>query len=602
MRRINSYGPSLIVLVTAAVVLLAGPAAVRRISYAYTDATIIQASQRLDSNTILEQINQAYRDLAAMVEPSVVHISTEQLGQDRWGQRTRRASSGSGWVFDADGHIVTNHHVIEDAERIEVQLHTGIIREAEIVGSDPTTDIALLKIAPGQLHPASRRLDADGEVAQGDLVFAFGSPFDFRFSMSSGVISGKGRSVGVIRDAMGRGYENFIQVDAAINPGNSGGPLTDARGRVIGMNTAIATGRRTPGSLDDGQFAGIGLAIPVEMIEPVVRQLIDTGEVNKGYLGLTVVDRENVVADELRLLELSFGLMVGAIDDGHPAMEEGLQVGDIVTHIDRTRVASRQQVLNALAKIDDDEDVELGVWRFEDAVEDGARTDIRVPVRSLRRLRGVSLLQAGDTIGELFDLEGHDGRGVRVATLVEDGPALRSGLRRGDIITHVNGEMIQNVPQLRSVISSMLPGSVARLDIWRFDDERGRGEELEIRVPLAQLDDLRTFGTLPEQQRRDRVQPLGIERMSTCTRELAREYDVDFHSGVLLEALVDGSPLAEEVPAGSIIVEVAEEPISDVDEFIDALRGRRLQAPFGIQVTVILPDGKLIKQRLQAAG
>src|SRR5690606_35708911 len=125
---------------------------------------------------------------------------------------------------------------------IEVQLYNGELRPAEIVGFDRSTDIAVLKIPAGRLHPAVRR-GPEAPVRQGDMVFAFGSPFDFRFSMSSGVVSGQGRSVGVIRDEFGRrsGYENFIQVDAAINPGNSGGPLTDFRGHVIGMNTAIAT-------------------------------------------------------------------------------------------------------------------------------------------------------------------------------------------------------------------------------------------------------------------------------------------------------------------------------------------------------------------------
>jgi S1-C subfamily serine protease len=323
MRKIEAYGPSLIVLATAATVLVAGPAAVDRITHSYTSARIIEASQRLDDNPVLAQINQAYRDIAEVVEPSVVHISTESWVRNRLGERARRASSGSGWIYDEAGHIVTNYHVIEDAQRIEVQLYNGAIREAEIVGSDPTTDIAVLRIPSENIHPATRNSGEDGPVRQGDMVFAFGSPFDFRFSMSSGVVSGKGRSVGVIRSNRSGdiGYENFIQVDAAINPGNSGGPLTDYRGHVIGMNTAIATGRRND-RMDDGQFAGIGLAIPIEMIEPVVDQLIDTGVVAKGFLGVSVVDPSNTLIQELRLIGYdprSPGLLVGSIDINSPA-------------------------------------------------------------------------------------------------------------------------------------------------------------------------------------------------------------------------------------------------------------------------------------------
>ncbi|MCZ6612226.1 MAG: trypsin-like peptidase domain-containing protein, partial [Planctomycetota bacterium] len=270
MSRLNRYGPSLIVLGTALVVLLAGPAAIRRLTYAQTQARIIQANDRLENASVLRQLNQAYRDIAALVEPSVVHISIERLMRDRSGDDRVDRSAGSGWIYSDQGYIVTNEHVIRGAQRIQVQLYDGPrLREAQLVGADQLTDVAVIKIPPGQLHPAVLG-DPDDPVRQGDIVFAFGSPFDFRFSMSSGVVSGMGRSVGIIRGDHGRwmGYENFIQVDAAINPGNSGGPLTDARGRVIGMNTAIATGERRS-SFDDGQFASIGLAIPMSMIESV---------------------------------------------------------------------------------------------------------------------------------------------------------------------------------------------------------------------------------------------------------------------------------------------------------------------------------------------
>jgi S1-C subfamily serine protease len=219
MRKLSSYGPGLIVLCTAVVVLLAGPSAVWRLTYAQSRARIIQARESLEANPILEQLNQAYRDIATLVEPSVVHISTERTVRQQWDQDRVVGSSGSGWIYDDEGHIVTNYHVVEDAERIEVQLSTGRDREAELVGFDELTDIAVIKIPPGQLSPALRaepELDSSYlRARQGDLVFAFGSPFDFRFSMSKGVVSGIGRSVGVIRNSRGQpiGYEYFIQVD-----------------------------------------------------------------------------------------------------------------------------------------------------------------------------------------------------------------------------------------------------------------------------------------------------------------------------------------------------------------------------------------------------
>ncbi|MHC4416650.1 MAG: trypsin-like peptidase domain-containing protein [Planctomycetota bacterium] len=487
MRKLNSYGPSLIVLGTALLVLLAGPSAVWRLTYARTNARIVQASERLESNSILEQLNQAYRDLATFVEPSVVHISTERTARDQRGNERIIGSSGSGWIYDDKGHIVTNFHVIEQADRIQVQLHSGEIREAQPTGSDQFTDIAVIKIAPGLLQPAVRAT-AEDHVQQGDLVFAFGSPFDFRFSLSSGVVSGMGRSVGVIRDTRGRwtGYENFIQVDAAINPGNSGGPLTDARGRVIGMNTAIATGPRA--SVDEGQFAGIGLAIPLDMIEPVADQLIETRIVQKGFLGVRVDDLSPAAAQELR-----------------------------------------------------------------------------------RR--------------------GFIGQGVRVAGVDLGGPALEAGVQPDDVVTHVNDESVGSVAQLRSVISSMLPGEIAHLRVWRYDPQLEQGRLQTIPVDLTRLDTARLAGIVPPDYPRDRLEIFGIADMATSTPALAARYDVSFHAGVLIKELTPGSQLDGRVEPGSIIVAFMGNPVTDVDDLFDQLGNFNLRRRFGVQMTMLLPDG-----------
>ncbi|MCH8342554.1 MAG: trypsin-like peptidase domain-containing protein [Planctomycetes bacterium] len=340
MSRLNRYGPSLIVLGTALVVLLAGPAAIRRLTYAQTQARIIQASDRLENASVLRQLNQAYRDIAALVEPSVVHISTERLVRDRSGNDRVDRSAGSGWIYSDQGYIVTNEHVIRGADRIQVQLYDGRLREAQLVGADQFTDVAVIKIPPGQLHPAVLG-DPDDPVRQGDIVFAFGSPFDFRFSLSSGVVSGMGRSVGIIRGDRGRwmGYENFIQVDAAINPGNSGGPLTNARGRVIGMNTAIATGERRS-SFDDGQFASIGLAIPMSMIESVVEQLIEGRAPERGYMGVTMASPQNASAIAFR----GKGVFISAVVRDGPAEKAGIRPGDIITHVEGQPVDRRRQI------------------------------------------------------------------------------------------------------------------------------------------------------------------------------------------------------------------------------------------------------------------
>ena len=385
MRRLTEFGPSLVVIATAALVLLAGPRLVRQLTFHQTEAQIVQARRALESTTVLDELNDAYRNIATMVEPSVVHISAFQRMPTVGGSSL---SSGSGWVYDNDGYIVTNHHVVADVDRIDVQLHSGAIREAELIGFDASTDIAVLKIDPARLHPAVRA-ESSQAVEQGDLVFAFGSPFDFRFSISSGIVSGKGRHVGVIRDRIGNvGYENFIQVDAAINPGNFGGPLTDHRGRVIGMNTAIATGG-TRGGLDEGQFAGIGLAIPLEMIEPVVDQIIDKGFVTKGFLGVEVDDLWPV--DRRRLAFNGDGALIRNVQPGTPAFTSGVRIDDIVIAVDGAAIESRPQLQSKISSVLPGDTVELTIVRYDDQGQQSAEMTIPVMLTRLDSLKALTL-------------------------------------------------------------------------------------------------------------------------------------------------------------------------------------------------------------------
>ena len=490
MRKLAAYGPSLIVLLTATLVLLVGPKAVRQITFAQTQARILHASDRLADNTILEQINVAYRDIAQVVEPSVVHISAERMDRT-WNPEVMVGSSGSGWIYDERGYIVTNYHVIEGADRIQVQLYNGQLREAELIGADQFTDIAVLRIQDGELHP-SALAPPDADVQQGDMVFAFGSPFDFRFSMSAGIVSGMGRSVGVIRDPRGRwmGYENFIQVDAAINPGNSGGPLTDFRGRVIGMNTAIATGRRSDSQLDEGQFAGIGLAIPLDMIQPVVDQLITSGEVAKGYLGVSTTELDADVPRDLGFL----------------------------------------------------------------------------------------------------------GRGVLVTDVRPESPASGAGIRKADIITHVNGQPVGTMDQLRSLISSMRPGEVARISLWRYDREAEVGETMEFSVPLERLDTMANVGEIPRSRRSSALRRMGLAEIVTNTADLAKEHRAPSNAGVLVLGLTPGTPAIDRIPVGSVITELADpggsgtwHPITSASDFYDVLDEHDLSN--GISVRIMTPDG-----------
>ena len=318
MRKLASTGPALVVLIAALAAVTALPAIVSRLHTAQTTARIELAKQTLAGDDILDRISRATRAVAQAVEPSVVHIDA--------GQR-RSGATGSGWVFDDQGHIVTNAHVVRGARSIRISFSDGRITQAELVGTDPFTDIAVLKVSgASRLIPIARATDQ--RVYQGDKAFAFGSPFGFRFSMSEGIISGLGRSPNSALEF--GGYTNFIQTDAAVNPGNSGGPLVNTRGELIGMNVAIATGRDNDGTIE-GQSAGISFAIPLATIESVVTQLIEDGQIERGFLGISMsVGREPVEVDGRFI---GAGVRVNTVSPGGPAATAGLRDDDIMTEI-----------------------------------------------------------------------------------------------------------------------------------------------------------------------------------------------------------------------------------------------------------------------------
>lgn len=366
----GTIGPSLIVLLVGLAVLIGGPSLIRTLASARETATIELATDELATSNPLLAFNSATRALAQKVGPSVVHVSTRATLRGADGARAPRGgfytSSGSGWVFDDTGHIITNAHVVASADEIEVQLSSGEIRSAQFIGADAGSDIAVVKVSPERLHPAERSRE---RPQQGELVFAFGSPFDFRFSMSSGIVSGLGRTAGLAE----LDYEDFIQVDAAVNPGNSGGPLADVTGRVIGMNTAIATGRGN--RTGEGQFAGIGLAIPMEMIEQVVEQLVEHGELRKGFLGISMreldavalpIDDNSPQADAYKKF-VGRGVLIQSVVAEGPAARAGIAAGDILLMVDGEEVASIDNVKAKIGLRSPGTTVVLSIVRWDSA-------------------------------------------------------------------------------------------------------------------------------------------------------------------------------------------------------------------------------------------
>ena len=311
----------------------------------------------------------------------------------RWLQRMQPPpGAGSGIILDTAGHILTNNHVVAGRNDITVILHDEREFPAKVVGTDPKTDLAVVKIDAPDLHPL--KLGNSDEMEVGDWVIAVGSPFGLQHTVTHGIVSAVGRA-----DIMGVGidYQNFIQTDAAINPGNSGGPLLNLRGEVVGVNTAIATH-------GDGVNAGIAFAIPSNMALRVAEQLKTNGSVTRGYLGIVplAVEKTDV---EIFGLPSAGGILVGDVVRKSPADHAGLQVDDVVVSINEVEIAGREQFRRLVADLRPDERVRLRVIR--DGRETPLTVRIGVQPEDLRRTAAVST-QLGRAIARL---------GLRVRTL-----------------------------------------------------------------------------------------------------------------------------------------------------------------------------------------
>ncbi|MCA9281626.1 MAG: trypsin-like peptidase domain-containing protein [Phycisphaeraceae bacterium] len=380
MRRFNSFAPALLVLVLTMSVIVFAPRLMSGIQRTRTLATIRMAQAKLDQPSgILEQLNEAYESIAEATLPGVVHIEAktsmrEFVNNRRTGDAMPApGSTGSGWVYNEGGHIITNAHVVSGHETIEVEFHDGRVREAEVVGLDSATDIAVLKVGNvSGLFPLRRATKEP--VRMGDQVFAFGSPFGIKFSMSRGIVSGLGRGDAAHMMGMRRGYTNFIQTDAAMNPGNSGGPLVDIYGRVIGMNAAIANNaqpdQETAGF--SGQSAGIGFAIPLETVESVVDQIIDSKMVLRGYLGVLIGDTSAEYAESIGLNRR--GVVVTGVPDDQPAYGAGIRTDDVIIEIDGTATPTTPVLMATISAKPPSHVAMIKVWR------DGKVVELRAPL------------------------------------------------------------------------------------------------------------------------------------------------------------------------------------------------------------------------------
>ena len=353
-------------------------------------------------------------------------------------QRERRAASaGSGVIVDADnGYILTNAHVVKNADSIEVTLTDGRELSAELVGTDEEVDLAVLKLEEADGLTQIAIADSTG-LRVGDFVVAIGNPFGLGQTVTSGIVSALGRTgLGI------EGYESFIQTDASINPGNSGGALVNLRGELVGINTAILA--------PAGGNVGIGFAIPTEMAENVMHQLIEHGEVRRGMLGVTIQDLTPELADAFGV-ERQRGVVITQVVEDSAAEKAGLKSGDVVTAVDGRPVNRAADLRNKVGMAPVGEKVTLSILR------DGKKKDVTATIsESNRETAGgeaVSRFLEGASLRDLRKGElQHAESGVLVDAVERASPAWRAGLRQGDVISNANRKDVVDMKELRSAV------------------------------------------------------------------------------------------------------------------------------------------------------
>lgn len=379
------------------------------------------------------------------------------LPENTPGEEHTVQSSGSGFVIGSKGYILTNHHVVEDAEQIMVRFKDRSEYKAEVIGTDPATDIALLKVEANNLKTV--RLGQSSRLKQGEWVLAIGSPFNFEHTVTSGIVSAKGRSF------PRQPYVPFIQTDVPINRGNSGGPLINMQGEVVGINSQIFS--------SNGGYMGLSFAIPIDVAMAVVKQLQETGEMKRGYLGVGYQEVTRELAENLGL-DKPQGALVNHIEPGSAAEKAGLKIRDVILNFDQKdlifaadlpplvgmkqpgekapivfiRDGKKQRLMVTIGEIDQDNE------------QIGSR--LPEPARRSTELMGMELADLDEDIRTETGIE----RGVLVRE-VNGRKARRAGIREGDILTMLDNVEIENLKTLKSNLENRPENAPAAFLIWR---------------------------------------------------------------------------------------------------------------------------------------
>jgi len=375
----------------------------------------------------------------------------------------RQEGVGSGVIATKDGYILTNNHVVDGADEVKVALQDGREFTAKVVGRDPKSDVAVLKIDAKDL-PAVPMADSDN-VEVGDVVLAIGNPFGIGQTVTTGIVSAKGRG------NMGLDYEDFIQTDAAINPGNSGGALVDADGRLIGVNTAILS--------RSGGNQGIGFAIPVNLARDVMQSLIKDGHVTRGYLGVMIQDLTPALAKEFKLKDTT-GALVSDVTPKSPAEKAGLKSGDLLVEFNGKKVTDSRHLKLEVARTQPGQTVPVKVLR------DGTPKTLQVTVKTLPgtetlakaeqdshdtgTLNGVGVADLNEQVRQQFELP-EKVNGAVITEVKPDSAAAEAGLRPGDVIQEINRQPVKNAEDAVR-LTDKGSDKVTLLRVWRDGGSR----------------------------------------------------------------------------------------------------------------------------------
>ncbi len=433
-----------------------------------SDTPVVGAAYTVDSDG--EIVPLEFTGVAKNVMPAVVHIKSTQLqktnqGQDVMGddifeyffgpnfryqspqQQQRgpqaRVGTGSGVIINEEGYIVTNNHVIDNADDIEVTLEDNRVYKAKVIGADPSTDIALLQIKEKDL-PYVPLTNSD-EVEVGEWVLAVGNPFNLNSTVTAGIVSAKGRNIHILED--NSAIESFIQTDAAINPGNSGGALVNLKGGLVGINTAIAS--------PTGAYAGYGFAVPANIVSKVVSDLKKYGMVQRGYLGLMIRNVDGNLAKE-KDLDVTEGVYVDSITVNSAAGEAGIEVGDIITEIDGVKIKTSSQLLELVGRHYPGDKLNIAVDREGKASayeitlrnQNGKEEMYEKNTKEILNVLGVELEQVDKSTARKLDISG----GLKVTKLFGGKLKRNTDIREGFIITKVDGKEVKAIDDFSSYL------------------------------------------------------------------------------------------------------------------------------------------------------